>query len=360
MNARHQVQRAAAAVGFDTLRFAAVEPTPHFSAFDAWIAAGKHGDMGYLARNLEVRADPRERLASARTAVVLALPHHHRRPPDPGGRTGLVARYAWGRDYHNLIGKRLKKLGRALRGEGLRVWGGVDTAPIIERSWAGAAGLGFTGKNCTQILVGTSSWLFLAVVFVDAEITPDLPLSDHCGTCDRCLSVCPTMAFDGPRDLDASRCISYWTIESRGLPPRALRPGFGRWFFGCDLCQEVCPHNHDPPDPDCDDLLPRNAWIDLDSILSTPDEDLLERFTGTPLRRPRGPGLKRNAAIVLGNLGDDGAVDTLRTHGLTHAEPVVRAAAVWALDQLGAPPALSDPDPWVQSELRACRGAGDL
>jgi len=360
MSARQLVLEAAAAVGFDTIRFARVESTPHISAFDAWIAAGKHGDMHYLARGRDVRANPRERLASARTAVVLALPHHHRRPPDPGGRTGLVARYAWGRDYHNIIDKRLKKLKRALRASGMNVWGGVDTAPILERSWAGAAGLGFSGKNSMQILVGTSSWFFLAVVFINVDIPPDPPVGDHCGDCIRCLSICPTDAFDGPRDLDSTKCISYWSIEARGLPPRHLRPAFGRWFFGCDLCQEVCPHNHDPPIPDCDDLLPRNAWIDLDEILATPDDVLLERFIGTPLRRPKGHGLKRNAAIVLGNLGDDGGVDSLREHGLTHPEPVVRGASVWALQRLGAPPDLTDPDPLVAAELRAGRRAGDL
>jgi len=360
MDPRRQVQDAAAAVGFDIVRFSAVTRTPHMSAFDAWIASDKHGEMAYLARGRDDRADPRRRLAGARTAVVLALPHHHRRPPDPGGRTGLVARYAWGRDYHNIMNKRLKKLRRTLREMDIQNWGGVDTAPILERSWASEAGLGFGGKNCMQILVGQTSWLFLAVLFIDAEIPADVPIGDHCGSCVRCLRHCPTDAFDGPRDLDSRKCIAYWSIEARGLPPRALRPGFGRWFFGCDLCQEVCPHNHDPPDADLDDLLPRNAWIDLDGILAAPDEALVERFTGTPLRRPRGPGLKRNAAIVLGNLGDDGAVDGLRKHGLTHAEPVVRAASVWALQRLGASPRFRDPDPIVQAELGVSSGGGDV
>jgi len=360
MTPRQHVLDAAQAVGFDLVRFAAVGPTPHMAAFDTWIAEEKHGEMAYHARGRDIRADPRARMPGAQTAVVLALPHHHRRPPDPGGRTGLVARYAWGRDYHNIIGKRLKKLRRALRERGIDSWGGVDTAPILERSWASASGMGFSGKNCTQILVGETSWLFLAVLFVDSSIAPDPPLDDHCGTCTRCLHHCPTDAFDGPRVLDARRCIAYWTIEAKGLPPRALRPAFGRWFFGCDLCQEVCPHNHAPPDADLDDLLPRNAWIDLDDILATPDEALLERYRGTPLRRPKGPGLKRNAALVLGNLGDDGAVDGLRQHGLSHPAPVVRAASVWALQRLGAPPDLRDPDPGVQEELRLGAGRCDM
>lgn len=340
--------------GFDIVRFADVGPTPRAEALDRWLAAGHHGEMGWMERHTDVRRDPRARMPDARGVVVLGLRHHHRRPPDPGGRTGLVARYAWGRDYHNLMGKRLRKLQNDLRGEGIASWGGVDTAPIVERAWAGAAGLGFTGKSCVQFLPGNGSWLFLGVIFVDVPVEPDAPLvRDHCGSCSRCLVACPTQAFVGPRHLDATRCISYWTIEARGLAPRSLRPGFGRWVFGCDRCQEVCPHNHAPPDADEDDLLPRHAWLDLDEVLSTPDEVLLERFTGTPLRRPGAAGLKRNAAVVLGNLGDDGAVDVLRAHGLTHTAPVVRAASVWALSRLGAPLPSTDPDPLVQAEIRA-------
>src|SRR5690606_19027499 len=140
---------------------------------------------------------------------------------------------------------------RALTEHGVASWGGVDTAPILERSWAVASGLGFQGKNTVVFRPGRTSWLFLAVLFVDAPCAPDPALTrDHCGGCRRCLDACPTEAFVGPRVLDATRCIAYWTIEVRGIAPRALRPGFGRWLFGCDVCQEVCPHNHAPPDPE--------------------------------------------------------------------------------------------------------------
>ncbi len=334
MTARATITAVATELGFEPVRFADVGPTPDHERYAAWLAAGHHGDMSYLARNTEVRADPRERFAGARSAVVLALRHHHARPARPSGRVGRVARYAWGRDYHNLMGKRLKKLSRRLRDEGIASWGGVDTAPIIERAWAQAAGLGFTGKNSVHFLPGITSYLFLAVVFVDAHCTPDAPLPrDHCGTCTRCLVACPTSAFVGPRQLDARRCIAYWTIETRKMPPQSLLPGFGDWFFGCDRCQEVCPHNNNPPDADEDDLLPRNAWVDLDEIIATPDEALMERFLGTPLRRPGAIGLKRNACIVLGNSGDPGAVPSLET-ALLHPSEVVRAAATWALGRL--------------------------
>jgi len=340
--------------GFD-IRFAAVGPTPRMESYEAWLADGLHGDLAWMERGREVRGDPRRRLPDAKTAMVLALNHHWRAPPDPGGRTGRVARYAWGRDYHNLIGKRLKKLRRALREQGIASWGGVDTAPILERAWAAAAGLGFSGKNTMQIRVGSTSWFFLAVVFIDVSVTPDRAVeSDHCGTCRRCLDICPTHAFVAPYRLDASRCISYWTIESRALPPRELRAGFSRWVFGCDLCQEVCPHNHRPPDEAHHDFLPRHAWLDLDDLLDSSDDALMERFRGTPLRRPGAAGLKRNAALVLGNLGDDAAVDVLRRSGISHADPVVRGASVWALQRLGAEPPVRDHSPIVQAEIDAC------
>lgn len=336
MDAALQLRALAHAAGFSIVRLARVRETPHAAFLDRWLARGRHAAMHWLVRGRDARVDPRARSPWARTAMVLAVHHHHRPPPDPGGRTGRVARYAWGRDYHNLVGKRLEKLRSALRDAGVRSWGGVDTAPILERAWADAAGVGFTGKNTVTIVPGSTSWMFLAVLFVDVEAAPDAPVArDHCGTCVRCLVACPTRAFVGPRDLDAARCVSYWTIEAKGLAPPELLPGFGRWLFGCDDCQEVCPHNHAPPDPDEDDLGPRHAWIDLDELLATPDDALLERYRGTPLRRPGAAGLKRNALVVLGNLGDRGAMDGIERFGLTHPDPVVRAAAAWAVGRLG-------------------------
>jgi len=349
---RDQLVALATSHGFHEVRFATVRPTPRAAAFDRWLAAGRHGSMHYLPAGRQPRVDPRFRMPDARTAMVLATDHHHQRPKDPGGRTGKVARYAWGRDYHNLVGKRLRKLRRALRRDGVPSWGAVDTAPILERAWAQASGIGFQGKSGMIIRPGTTSWTVLAVVFLPLVVPPDPPLSDHCGACRRCLVGCPTDAFVAPYELDARRCISYWTIEARGLPPVSLRTAFGRWVFGCDVCQEVCPHNHHPPDPDEDDLRPRHAWLDLDAIVTASDRELMERFRGTPLRRPKGAGLKRNALICLGNLGDDGAVDTIRSHGLAHPDPVVRGASVWALQRLGAPPTFHDPHPVVRAELR--------
>lgn len=342
--------------GFAEVRFAPAGPAPHAEVFTSWVESGAHGSLGWLETGHTLRCDPRERLPSARTVMVMSVPHHHRVPPDPGGRTGRVARYAWGRDYHNLVGKRLRKLKRSLHERGIDGWGGVDTAPLLERSWATAAGMGFNGKNGVQILPARSSWMFLAVLVLDVDVPPDPPLRDHCGSCRRCLDACPTDAFTAPHLLDARRCISYWTIEARGLAPRALRPGFGRWLFGCDVCQEVCPHNVAAPDPDEDDLRPRHAWVDLDALVLASDETLMDRYLGTPLRRPKAHGLKRNALVVLGNLGDRDAAPTALA-ALTHPEPVVRAAAVWCLARLdhALPPGLSDPDETVRDEIDAAR-----
>lgn len=305
-----------------------------------------------MERGVDLRCDPSLRLPHARSVLVLATDHHANVPPDPGGLTGRVARYAWGRDYHNLIGKRLRKLRRALRERGIETWGGVDSAPILERAWAELAGLGYLGKNTMSIIPSRGSYYFLSVVFLDIELPADPPLTrSFCGSCTRCLVACPTQAFPSPHTLDATRCISYWTIEASHLAPRELRSSFGRWFFGCDRCQEVCPHNHRPPEGADPDLLPRNAWVDLPELLETPDEVLMERFTGTPLRRPKAVGLKRNALVVLANLGDPAGADSA-SHAMSHPDPTVRAAAVWALHHL-APERVPDRDPSavVQAEI---------
>jgi len=235
---------------------------------------------------------------------------------------------------------------------GIENWGGVDTAPILERAWAASAGVGFTGKNTLQIFPGGTSYFFLAVLFLTIEVAPPAPLGDHCGKCNRCLTGCPTDAFPSPWTLDANRCISYWTIEASTMPPPHLRAKFGRWIFGCDICQEVCPHNHAPTDAEEDDFLPRHAWLDLDALVLSADSALLEKFIGTPLRRPGPAGLKRNALIALANIGDEDAVPTA-LHALNHANPLVRSAAVWCLGSLNAQSQIpdTDEDPLVSREI---------
>ncbi len=351
---RSKLEQEAFRLGFSTVRIAKFcSPTPEFGRYKTWLESGFHGDMDYLARGQEPRAYPELRLPDAQSVVVLSWDYPHRRPPDPGGPTGHVARYAWNRDYHNLVGKRLKKLKAWLRQNNVRNWGGIDTAPVLERAWARLAGLGYLGKNTMSIIPSKGSWYFLAVLFVSEELEPDPPISrDHCGSCARCITGCPTSAFPKPGVLDATRCIAYWTIESRELAPPDLRPKFGRWFFGCDDCQEVCPHNRDLERATHADLQPRNAWVNMVEVLRTPDSVLLNRFVGTPLRRPGAAGLKRNALYVLANLGDESVVPDVSST-LDHPSPVVRGAAIWALHRLGASARTpeNDPDPLVQQEI---------
>jgi epoxyqueuosine reductase len=290
-----------------------------------------------MVRGRPPRADPRLLLPQARSAVVLGVDYRWPRPPDPGGLTGKVASYAWGRDYHRLIGKRLRRLTTRLseRIPGFQAYAGVDSRPLIERAWAARAGLGYIGKNACVILPGRGSYLFLAVILTNQELPADAPLGDFCGRCRRCLDACPTAAFTAPGQLDARRCISYLTIEHAGPIPEDLRPLLGRWVFGCDDCQEVCPHNHAPPRSPEAELAPRprHAWLDLPELLFSSDDEILERYVGTPLRRASPLRLKRNAALVLGNLGDPAARAALE-RACKHEDPALRDAAGWALDRL--------------------------
>lgn len=327
----------AAAHGFGLARFAALDPAPGIDAYDRYLAEGRHGTMAWMARSRPPRADPRLLLAGARSALVLGVDYAWPRPADPGGLTGKVAAYAWGRDYHNLLGKRLKRLVARLgeRIPGFQAYAGIDSRPFIERAWAETSGLGYIGKNACLILPSHGSYLFLAVMLTNQECEPDAPIGDFCGRCRRCLDACPTAAFTAPGQLDARRCISYLTIEHDGEIPEELRPKLGRWVFGCDDCQEVCPHNHNPPRSAELELAPRpgHAWLDLPELLLASDEAVLKRFEGTPLRRSAPVRLKRNAAVVLGNLGEGAARPALEQAARHHSE-VVAEAAVWALEQL--------------------------
>ena len=332
------IRTLATAEGFVRVGFAAVQPLePEGARLDAWLDQGRHAEMAWMQRSRDARLDPRLLLPGAATVAVLAMPYGHPRPDDPRGLTGEVSRYAWGRDYHNGVGKALRRMQRALRDRfpSLGGYTSVDSRPVYERAWAVRAGLGFAGRSCSTILPGQGTWVFLATLVLDVALPDSPPLDADCGSCARCLRACPTGALVAPGRLDARRCLSYLTIEHRGDIPEDLRPAMGRRVFGCDVCQDTCPHNAKPRDAH-PDYAPRagHAWLDLPALLHEDDDALERRLEGSPLRRARATGLKRNAAVVLGNIGDPAALPALAFAG-GHPDPVVRSHAAWAAQRCG-------------------------
>jgi epoxyqueuosine reductase len=309
--------------------------------FDEWLAAGYAGQMYYLVDRREAYQHPRSVLDGVRSIVMLAMNYRTAEPGDASPGFGRVSRYAWGAiDYHDLIHRRLSSLASFVvnRVSHARVRGVVDTAPLMERELAQAAGLGWVGKNTLLLNRSAGSWFFLAALLTDVELEYDLPLgTDHCGTCRACLDACPTNAFPQPYVLDASRCISYLTIELRDQIPIELRLGVGDWLFGCDVCQDVCPWNsHAPPSNEVAfSPLPSNNPVELAALFHLDDASFRTRFRHTPFWRPRRRGLLRNAAIVLGNQRAEEALPAL-CHGLADFEPLVRGACAWALGNYSA------------------------
>ncbi|MFZ5477544.1 MAG: tRNA epoxyqueuosine(34) reductase QueG [Myxococcota bacterium] len=334
---RETLELEARRAGFSKVRIAEAPSPRDFHRYDTFLDRGFAGEMTWLAETRDVRADVRRLLPEARSVVVLAMDYGRPAPPDPGGLTGRVASYAWGRDYHNLIGLRLRDLRRRLEAihPGLRAWGGVDSGPAWERGWAAAAGLGFTGRNMMQIVPADGSTFFLAVMLLSEALAPDAPVEEHCGRCRRCLDACPTAALLEDGGMDARRCVSYLTIEHRGSIPVALRPRLGRWIFGCDDCQTACPHVRLPDRPLPADFAPRHAWLPLPAVLLASDEALRDTFEGTPLRRAIGTRLRRNACVALGNIGDPAARPALEVAWRSDDE-IVAEHAGWALDLLRA------------------------
>jgi epoxyqueuosine reductase len=313
----------------------AVEP-PGAERRNEWLAAGYAGQMHYLADRREAYRHPGNVLDGARSIVMLAMNYQTAAPAEPRAGQGRVSRYAWGEvDYHELIRGRLDSLAKILRElePASRVRGVVDTAPLLEREFARFAGMGWIGKNTLLINRDEGSWFFLAALLTDFELAYDRPHeTDHCGTCRACLDACPTGAFPQPYVLDATRCISYLTIELRDAVPMELRPGMGEWLFGCDVCQDVCPWNSRAPLSREAKFAPRDDSnpLDLIALFDLDEAAFRERFRHTPLWRSRRRGLLRNGAIVLGNRPTPEAIPAL-VRGLNDSEPLVRGACAWAL-----------------------------
>ena len=294
------VKARALELGFDLVAVGPAGPPDHGPALRSWVEAGYAGTMGYLERRLEERLDPTRVLPGARSVVCVALNYYQGDPVDPSWRP--VARYAWGRDYHDVIAPRLERLAELLRdAAGARSRGYVDTGPVLERDLAARAGLGWIGKNTMLLHPHLGSWFFIGVLLTTAELVHDEPLADRCGTCRACLDACPTGAFVAPYVLDARRCISYLTIEHRGDIDPTLRPGMAGWQFGCDVCQDVCPWNRRAPTAPGSDFRPRRPYPGAEGVAGTDDAALGERFAGTALLRAKPAGLRRNARIYLEN-----------------------------------------------------------
>ena len=332
------IRDAALQLGFVRVGFTPVEPSARDTqALQDWLAAGYHGDMAYMAGPRHAQ----QVLAEARTVVVVALPYPRGDAAPPPGLHGVVARYARGADYHEVLKRKLEALGEAcctIVGRPVRVRPCVDTAPLLERSYAAQAGVGFAAKSTMTIVPGVGTYVLLGELLLDVDLDPSEPARSRCGSCTACLDACPTGAFVGPHVLDARRCVSYLTIELRGPIPPALRPLMGNMVAGCDICQEVCPFNASPrPRPSAPELAARHDWTfpELQGLLLQGSAVHRRRVKGSALRRLSRQQLARNAAVALGNSGDPRAVPALAEAAQTHAHPLVRSHAAWALGQLG-------------------------
>ncbi|MFM7056021.1 MAG: tRNA epoxyqueuosine(34) reductase QueG [Planctomycetota bacterium] len=328
-----------------------------------WLSAGHHGEMHWMESRSEARRHPQSMLPLVKSLVIVGLNSFDGTPASPGPR---ISRYAWGRgDYHQVLKDRLQPAAALIRRlrPGCKTRIVVDTAPLLERDFGRLAGLGWFGKNTMLISRRIGSWFFLGAILTDAELAPDAPEDrSWCGTCTRCLDACPTQAFAAPGVLDARRCISYLTIELRDSPiPPELRSGIGEWLFGCDVCQDVCPWNRFAPAvPDSEfSPLPDRNPADCRALLRMSRTEFAAAFHGSPLERPGYSGLRRNAAIVLGNLRQHAALPEL-LDALKDEEPLVRGAAAWAIAAIGDPACTAplthslqnEQDPSVQDELQ--------
>jgi epoxyqueuosine reductase len=365
------IKEKAYTLGFDLIGVAPATRALHADAYVSWVDAGYAATMGYMARDVTRRADPRHVVPSARSVIVVGLSYFVADPPaelwnDPS--RGRIARYAWGADYHEVMTPRLRQLAdfiaQQTRRE-VRQRAYVDTGPVLERGFAAQAGLGFIGKNTCLINPGMGSYLFLGEILVDLKLDFDEPARDSgaslaappgqpalssnragkqhgrrrmgtCGACTRCLEACPTHAFPRPYVLDSNRCISYLTIELKGSIPPDLRPLMGNWIFGCDECQSVCPWPRRFAQPTRADFVrfdPEQVAPKLLDIFVLDDRAFRSRFRYTPLWRARRRGLLRNVAVALGNWGHPQAIAALRG-ALDDPEPLIREHAAWALTRI--------------------------
>ncbi|HSL00916.1 MAG TPA: tRNA epoxyqueuosine(34) reductase QueG [Rubrobacteraceae bacterium] len=373
--ARRILQRRARAAGFDLVGVTAAEPLKKGGErLGEWQEAGMAADMGYMHRPVELLSDPRKLQKSARSVISLGVSYYPGDHPENTEGGGRVARYAWGRDYHEVIKERLFGLRRELEEElgiKIRARGFTDAVPLLERSAAQLAGLGFFGRNSCLINGNTGSYFFIADLILDLELEPDAPGTGTCGRCTRCMDRCPTGAIRAPGVVDARLCISYLTIENRGEIPRELRPQVGDWAFGCDVCQEVCPYNKRKATlsgwPEFSGDSGAGPYLEIEEVLALrTDEEFERRFRGTPLTRPGRSGLLRNCCVAAGNLRSRDAVPALVECLREDPSPLVRGHAAWALGEIGGSEralreaAEKESDAWSREEIEFALGVRNI
>ena len=365
-----QIKEAAQRLGFELVGISPVRPAPHEQSFAQWLREGLAGNLDYMQRTESLRRDPRELVPWAVSIISVGMNYYsgYSRPVDSSEPRGWISRYAWGDDYHNLMKGKLEALLESIgqfHDGNIQGKAFVDSGPVLERDFAGIAGLGWIGKNTHLISPKKGSWFFLGELFVDLPLAYDRPIRDRCGRCDLCLKACPTGAFVGPYVLDARRCISYLTIELKDWMPRSLRPLVGNHIFGCDICQEVCPYNVKALPTAEIAFQPRSGLHapELIAFLSLSEAEFRQRFRASPILRAKRRGFLRNVAEALGNLKALDAVPAL-IRSLDDEESVVRGHVAWALGQIGAQTALdplhrrlrAENDANVQEELRQAIG----
>jgi epoxyqueuosine reductase len=336
---KEDIRAAARRLGFQLCGFARTDGVPHAAFVREWIAGGNAAGMTYLERGLTQRLDPRHAVPAVRSVITVG--YRYLPPPVPPidwqrELRGRIAAYALGADYHRIVAQRLRALAvhiGALR-PGAVLRPAVDTSAVLEREWAALGGIGWFGKNTNILHNEDGSYFFLGELLTDLDLDPDPPVADHCGTCTRCLDLCPTTALKPGYVLDARLCISYLTIEHRGAIPVELRDKIGNWIFGCDVCQEVCPWNEklvrERGAPLLSDLLPY-----LPDLARLSEQQFRNRFRGSAIRRATREGLVRNVMVALGNTHNPAAVTVLATALLDDPSAVVRQHAAWALGKIG-------------------------
>ena len=360
-----RVKEEAQRLGFELVGISPVKLPPHEESFAEWLRQGFSGQLEYMKRTEELRRNPQRLVPWAVSIVSVGMNYNtpFSRPAASPEPKGWISRYAWGDDYHHLIKDKLESLLDSIRRicnspvEGKAF---VDSGPVLEREFAGIAGIGWIGKNTHLISPQNGSWFFLGELFLSIALAYDRPIRDRCGKCDLCLKACPTGAFVGPYVLDARRCISYLTIELKGFVPLYLRPLIGNHIFGCDICQEICPYNVKARPTTERAYAPREGLHapDLIPLLSLDEEEFRRRFRGSPILRAKRKGLLRNVAVALGNARSHEALPAL-IRALDDEETLVRGHVAWALGQIGLPKGISalqkrlriESDPTVKMEI---------